>query len=143
VQNRPDLAELVEKAGEGSTMGSLDRTRYQLLAPAEGLQASDADWSTSLRNAEAQLMHSDARLTNLELLKKYGGECHHQDGLLLEAVSEINKFSGCYLPHSKSLATAQFPAGSLLATLSKWCNGDSKRHDIIEQNSKADANGSW
>jgi len=73
-KDRPELAELLEKAGAGISMNVLDRSRYQLSAPAQGIEASDADWQASLQNAEAQLMHSENRLTNLELLKKYGGE---------------------------------------------------------------------
>lgn len=74
LQERPELAELLEKVGEGSTMNVLDRSRYQLSAPTNGIDASDAEWKSSLQNAEVQLMHSENRLTNLELLKNYGGE---------------------------------------------------------------------
>ena len=75
LQDRPELAALLEKAGKGEAMNALNRSRYQLAAPTQGTEASDEEWTASLRNAEAQLMHSEARLTNLELLKKYGGEC--------------------------------------------------------------------
>jgi len=73
-KDRPDLAELLQKAGEGVPINALDRSRYQLPAPAQGKDATPEEWAASLRNAEIQLMHSETRLTNLELLKKYGGE---------------------------------------------------------------------
>jgi pre-mRNA-splicing factor SPF27 len=73
-QDHPELAELLQKASEGVALNVLDRNRYQLSAPAQGDESTPEEWKAALHNAEAQLMHSETRLTNLELLKKYGGE---------------------------------------------------------------------
>lgn len=73
--DRPALrAELQRVAAQGvGSAGAIDKTRYQLAGPAAALDASSDEWEAALRNAEAQLMHSAGRLTNLELLKKFGG----------------------------------------------------------------------
>lgn len=48
--------------------------RFQLPAPQSGLKASEEEWTKAVDNAATQLMHQEGRLTNLELLKRYGGE---------------------------------------------------------------------
>lgn len=68
---RPDLLERLEQiGGRGQGTDALDRNRYQLATP-QNDTTPDA-WESSARNAEAQLMHSDYRSTNIELLKTYG-----------------------------------------------------------------------
>lgn len=60
-------------AGEPVSEGGIDKTRYQLAAPSKNLEASEEEWDAAISNAETQLMHAEGRLTNVELLKKFGG----------------------------------------------------------------------
>lgn len=53
---------------------AIDMTRFQLAPPAAGLEADDEEWKKAVDNAAAQLMHQETRMTNIELLKKFGGE---------------------------------------------------------------------
>lgn len=70
--SRPDLRELYERASRSERLDALDRTRYSLpTPPTQDTDYSEA-WDDSLKNAISQLMHSEQRQTNLELMKKYG-----------------------------------------------------------------------
>lgn len=72
----PHLAQELDRIGaQGQKTTALDVARFQLLAPEAGLEASDEDWNKALDNAAAQLMYQEGRRTNVELLKRYGGEC--------------------------------------------------------------------
>lgn len=73
-QSRPELLAEVERAGKGEPLKAIDTLRFQLPAPQAGLKASEEEWTKAVDNAATQLMHQEGRLTNLELLKRYGGE---------------------------------------------------------------------
>lgn len=62
-----------DESGAG-VKNAIDVSRYQLLAPAHGMDASEEEWEAAVKNAASQLMHQEGRLLNLELLKRYGGE---------------------------------------------------------------------
>lgn len=65
---------MLERVNAGESTSVLDRTRYHLAGPEGGQDASEDEWKGAISNAETQLQHSEVRLTNVELLKKYGGE---------------------------------------------------------------------
>lgn len=123
-QNSPELAELLQKAGESVSLNVLDRSRYQLPGPSKGIEATTEEWEASLHNAEAQLMHSEARLTNLELLKKYGANhwrlhnfqqeafLRHYQGASSEIQSETTSLN-------RNRKRAQTEAGNDLTRLNK------------------------
>lgn len=73
-EGNEELQKYLQKIEQDGThaQSALDKSRYQLAAPEAGVQASTQEWEAALRNAEAQLMHSEGRMTNLELLKKFG-----------------------------------------------------------------------
>ncbi|CAO1613846.1 unnamed protein product [Jaminaea pallidilutea] len=60
-----------DESGAG-VKNAIDVSRYQLLAPAHGMDASEEEWEAAVKNAASQLMHQEGRLLNLELLKRYG-----------------------------------------------------------------------
>lgn len=72
--------ELARIGARGEATKAIDVTRFQLAAPAGGAEeADDEEWQKAVDNAAAQLMHQETRLTNIELLKKFGGECQSFD----------------------------------------------------------------
>ena len=73
-QEYPEYAEAVARVGSGSSSQIIDTKRFQLGPPEGGLQASEEEWQEAVDNAATQLMHQEARLRNVELLKRYGGE---------------------------------------------------------------------
>lgn len=70
--SRPELRELYDRAVRSEHLDALDRTRYSLPTPPTQDADSAEAWNGSLSNAISQLMHSEQRQSNLELLKKYG-----------------------------------------------------------------------
>ena len=57
---------------DGQPMPKLDTSRYQLAAPPTNKQTDLTAWQKSVENAQSQLEHQSNRITNLELLQKYG-----------------------------------------------------------------------
>ena len=68
--NNPHLLEQLERVQQSIPLSAIDINRYRMDDPTD-LQDENA-WANAIANAEAQLMHSDIRSTNLELLKKFG-----------------------------------------------------------------------
>lgn len=73
-QGRLELAAEVERVGRGEASQAVDTTRLRLPAPEGGLDASNEEWEQALNNAASQLLYQEGRITNIELLKKFGGE---------------------------------------------------------------------
>ncbi|UZJ53814.1 hypothetical protein CBS101457_003134 [Exobasidium rhododendri] len=127
-QNRPELAEMLERAGKGIAVNVLDRSRYQLSAPDAGSDATDAEWAASLRNAEAQLMQSENRLTNLELLKKYGSNSwrlhnFQQEAFLRQYQNAATNTQSDTTSLNRTRKQTQTEAGNELTRLSKrWAD---------------------
>jgi pre-mRNA-splicing factor SPF27 len=53
-------------------MAPLDMTRYRLEAPVASKRHDFGAWKASVDNAHSQLEHQYLRITNLELMLKYG-----------------------------------------------------------------------
>jgi pre-mRNA-splicing factor SPF27 len=109
LQSRPELLAEVERAGRSEPLKAIDTLRFQLPAPQSGLKASEAEWAKAVDNAATQLMHQEGRLTNLELLKRYGGEyamTTSQEMRVSSRQTRLTMYLTCPAPHSESLASA-------------------------------------
>ncbi|PWN32556.1 uncharacterized protein FA14DRAFT_161940 [Meira miltonrushii] len=68
--NNPHLLEQLERIQQFIPPSAIDTHRYRMDDPSD--PKDEKAWEEAIANAEAQLMHSDIRSTNLELLKKFG-----------------------------------------------------------------------
>lgn len=123
-QGRKDMQEQLDRVSQGRPMAALDKERYGLHGPADGEQASEKAWSSALLNAEAQLMHSDVRLTNLELLKKFGANQWRLHNFQQEAFVRLfdgatSKMQAETTSLNRARKQAQTEAGQELTRLNK------------------------
>ena len=58
--------------GAGKALPPMDMTRFSLTPPPAERASDLGAWKTANANARAQLEHQSVRLTNLELLFKFG-----------------------------------------------------------------------
>lgn len=121
-KNSPELAELLQKASDGVSLIVLDRSRYHLAGPSN--TSKSEEWKESLQNAEAQLIHSEARLCNLELLKKYGANhwrLHNfqQEAFLRQYQGASSEVQSKTTLLNRNRKQAQTEAGNELTRLSK------------------------
>ncbi|KAF7794704.1 hypothetical protein EIP86_005842 [Pleurotus ostreatoroseus] len=84
--NNPLLQAELERVQAHQPIPPLDTSRYQLPGPTVTPATVD-DWQSSLENAHAQLEHQRLRLTNLELLQKYGANAWRIHNFQMEAVA--------------------------------------------------------
>ncbi|CAO1625813.1 unnamed protein product [Parajaminaea phylloscopi] len=69
----PHLAQEMQRLGElGQKTSALDTARFKLPAPPGGLDASEEEWDRAINNAAVQLTYQEGRMTNIELLKRFG-----------------------------------------------------------------------
>ncbi|KAJ1558530.1 hypothetical protein HK405_013470 [Cladochytrium tenue] len=88
------LSELERVSTGGSTAsgGGLDTTRFRLEPPRGGLSASLTAWDAAAANAAAQLEHQAARLTGLELARRFSGNAWRLHAFQLEwAVGRVRE----------------------------------------------------
>uniref|UniRef100_A0A7S0MSM4 Pre-mRNA-splicing factor SPF27 n=1 Tax=Pyramimonas obovata TaxID=1411642 RepID=A0A7S0MSM4_9CHLO len=62
----------LKRVGLGASLAPMDQTRFRLDPPALNRRNDVNAWKQALNNAHSQLEHQALRLTNLELLFKYG-----------------------------------------------------------------------
>lgn len=82
----PFLQSQWDRIQRGAASTPLDRSRYQVLPPAESERDSLEAWQKAVDNAHAQLESQQLRLTNLELLSKYGANAWRTHNTDLEAM---------------------------------------------------------
>lgn len=68
--HHPHLLQQVERIQHSLPSNAIDLERYRLNDPSDS--QDEKAWESAIANAETQLMHSDIRLTNIELMKKFG-----------------------------------------------------------------------
>lgn len=69
-KNNSQMLEQLERIQQSISPSAIDTERYRMDDPSD--PKDEKAWEVAIANAEAQLMHSDIRSTNLELLKKFG-----------------------------------------------------------------------
>lgn len=65
-------AEMRRLAAGEEGMAPMDQTRYRVDPPSGAQAGSTEAWEDAVRNARSQLEHQRNRMTNLELLSKFG-----------------------------------------------------------------------
>lgn len=125
-QGRPEYAQEVERAGKGDPLRSIDTLRFSLPAPAANDDATEEEWTRAVDNAATQLMHQEGRLTNIELLKKYGANAwrlhnFQQEHLSQQYTKASDELTARITAINRKRRQDQTEAGEQLAALErKW-----------------------
>lgn len=126
-QTRPEYAAEVERAGKGEPLRAIETARFQLPAPSGGVEdASEQEWTQAVDNAATQLMHQEGRLTNIDLLKKYGANAwrlhnFQQEHLAAQYTKASQELTQDITALNRRRRQDQTEAGEKLATLErKW-----------------------
>ncbi|KAF8062947.1 MOS4 [Scenedesmus sp. PABB004] len=85
-EGHPALAAEYARVEKMEPMQQLDTTRYRLDPPPQAKRNDQAAWAAAAGNAHAQLEHQLNRVTNIELLVKYGANAWRAQGALDEAL---------------------------------------------------------
>jgi pre-mRNA-splicing factor SPF27 len=85
-EGHPMLANEFERVKSKAPMAPLDMTRYRLEAPVASKRHDFGAWKASVDNAHSQLEHQYLRITNLELMLKYGDKNWRAQGQLVDSL---------------------------------------------------------
>lgn len=110
--------------------------RYELPGPPTGRASDLAAWTDAVENSEAQLEHQLNRITNLNLMNKYGPEAWKVyntilNQLLTSAKEQLQDIKKLIQEINWQRKSAQTTAGEKLKSLeSKWVQLVSKNYEI-------------
>lgn len=98
------VAQELQRVGAGQSLPPMDMTRFALTPPPAERANDLGAWKTANANARAQLEHQAVRLTNLELLFKFGANAskahlNHINASAAQSERQVRKPHAWVSPH--------------------------------------------
>ncbi|MCO5588159.1 hypothetical protein L7F22_042114 [Adiantum nelumboides] len=120
--NNSQLLEQLQRIEQSIPPTAIDTQRYRMDDPSD--PTNEKEWEDAIANAETQLMHSDIRSTNLELLKKFGANqwrLHNfqQEAFIRTFTQESEKIKSQSDNINRTRKAEQTQAGEELSRLNK------------------------
>jgi pre-mRNA-splicing factor SPF27 len=121
-KNNSQLLEQLQRIEQSIPPTAIDTQRYRMDDPSD--PTNEKAWEDAIANAETQLMHSDIRSTNLELLKKFGANqwrLHNfqQEAFIRAFTQESEKIKSQSDNINRTRKAEQTQAGEELSRLNK------------------------
>ena len=126
----------MERIADRQPMEMLNMKRYEMPGPVAGRASDLNSWNDAVENSEAQLEHQLNRITNLNLMNKYGTEAWKVyntilNQLLTSAKEQLQEIKKQIQEINWQRKSAQTTAGEKLKSLeANWVQLVSKNYEI-------------